>query len=133
MKAQLEDLRAEALLTAKAWYDKEWAMFLWHYGSRTRANKAWVEWYRSAIRTNLEPIKKVARTVKRHLFGIINAVVPGITNAHAEGLNSGIQRITAQARGFRNRARFRNAIYVHFGQLDLYPSGTRRLSTHTDS
>ena len=133
MKAQLEDLRAEALLTAKAWYYKEWAMGLWHYGSRTWAKKAWAEWYRSAVRTNLEPIKKAASTVKRHLYGIINAVVLGITNAHAEGLNSGIQRIKAQARGFRNRARFRNAIYFHFGQLDLYPSGTRRLSTHTES
>jgi transposase len=29
--------------------------------------------------------------------------------------------------GYRNRDRFRNAIYFHLGGLDLYPS------THTDS
>lgn len=132
-KAQLEALRAESLLTAKAWFYKEWAMGLWHYVSRTWAKKAWDEWHLSAIHTNVEPIKKAARTIRQHLYGIINAIVLGITNAHAEGLNSGIQRIKAQARGFRNRARFRMAIYFHFGQLDLYPNGTRRLSTHTKS
>lgn len=132
-KAQLEALRAESLLTAKAWFYKEWAMGMWHYVSRGWANKAWAEWYQSAIHTNLEPIKQAAKTVKRHLYGIINAIVLGITNAHAEGLNSGIQRIKAQARGFRNRTRFRNAIYFHFGQLDLYPTGARHSSTHTNS
>jgi transposase len=36
-------------------------------------------------------------------------------------MNSKIQKIKIHARGFRNRARFRMAIYFHLGGLDLYP------------
>jgi transposase len=126
-------LRESTLRTAKAWFYKEWGMRLWHYRRRGWAERGWGAWYRSAVRTRIEPVKKVARTVKRHLYGIVNAVVTGVTNAGAEGLNSGIQRIKAQARGFRNRERFRQAIYFHFGQLDLYPAGVSAASTHTKS
>jgi transposase len=52
-------------------------------------------------------------------------VLTGITNAMAEGLNSRIQWIKRQACGFRNRERFRNAIYFHLGGLELYPELTR--------
>jgi transposase len=69
--------------------------------------------------------------VRRHLFGVLNAVVSGITNGG--GLNSAIQWVKSTARGFRNRERFRNAIYFHLGGLDLYPATLkRRASTHTN-
>jgi transposase len=45
-----------------------------------------------------------------------------ITNAGAESMNSKIQKIQVLARGFRNRERFRMAIYLHLGRLDLYPA-----------
>ena len=60
--------------------------------------------------------------VKNHLYGIINAVVNGVNNAMAEGVNSVIQRLKIRACGYRNRERFRNAIYFHCGGLDLYPA-----------
>lgn len=47
-------------------------------------------------------------------------------SAGAEGLNSVIKRIQHTARGFRNRERFKNAIYFHLGGLDLYPTGVPR-------
>jgi transposase len=75
-------------------------------------------------------IKKTARTIKRYLWGILNAMKAGVTNAMAEGLNTKIQAIKRAARGFRNRDRFRAAIYFHLGGLDLYP---RPATTHTDS
>jgi transposase len=40
-----------------------------------------------------------------------------------------LQRLKRSARGFRNRDRFRNAIYFHLGGLDLYPTGL----IHSDS
>ena len=67
-------------------------------------------------------MKKVAGTLKEHLWGILNAVVLKVTNGPAEGMNSRIQLIKARRRGFRNRANFRNAIYFHLGGLDLYPN-----------
>ena len=50
-------------------------------------------WYRSAIRCRLEPVKRLARMVKRHLDGIVTAVVDKVTNARAESINAGIQKV----------------------------------------
>lgn len=120
------DLRESNLRTARAWALKETAMQLWEYTSRTWAEKGWMRWYGWAIRSRLEPMKKVGRMIKTHLWGIINAVVTRITNARAEGLNSIVQWMKYTARGYRNRDRFRIAIYFHLGGLDLYPAGVIR-------
>ena len=120
---QFAELRDSALQTARAWGYKEHAMTLWAYRSRAWARKAWMAWYRSAIRCRLEPVKRVARMIKRHLDGIVTAVVDKVTNTRAESINAGIQKVKYSARGFRNRKRFRNAIYFHLGGLDLYPVG----------
>ena len=89
---QFAELRDSALQTARAWGYKEHAMTLWAYRSRAWARKAWMAWYRSAIRCRLEPIKRVARMIKRHLDGIVTAVVDKVTNARAESINAGIRR-----------------------------------------
>lgn len=122
----LDGLRSCALKTARAWGLKELAMSLWHYRHRGWARKAWLKWYSWAIRSRLEPIRKVARMVRTHLEGILNAIVLGVTNARAEGINAKIQWLKFNARGFRNRERFRKAIYFHLGGLDLYPEGLKR-------
>ena len=77
------------------------------------------------MRSRLEPMKGVARMVRKHLYGIINAIVLDATNARAESINSKIQRVKRMACGYRNRGRFRNAIYFHCGGLDMMPA------THT--
>jgi transposase len=64
--------------------------------------------------------------VRRHLDGILNAIVRGATNARSESVNAKIQWIKYTARGFRNRQRFRDAIYFHLGALDLYPATLRK-------
>lgn len=115
-------LRGSHLRTARAWALKQLAMALWVRSHRYQLERAWHRWYASAIRSRLEPVKRVARMIKMHLGGIINAVVRGVTNAGAEGINSVIQKVKYTARGFRNRERFRNAIYFHLGGLDLYPA-----------
>jgi len=124
--ASFKSLRQASLKTARAWAIKEVAMSLWSYSYRANARKAWNRWYSWAIRSDLEPIKKVARMVKRHLEGILTAIVLGVTNARSEGINAKIQWVKYTARGFRNRERFRNAIYFHLGGLDLYPESIRR-------
>jgi len=113
------------LKTARAWAIKELAMSLWDYVSRTWAEKGWHRWYSWAIRSRLEPIKQAARMIKKHLWGIINAIVLKADNGHAESINSKIKMIKIRARGFRNKDRFKTAIYFHLGGLDLYPEGIR--------
>ena len=73
------------------------------------------------LSSRLEPIKEVARTIKEHLWGILNAIVLKVSNGPAEGLNSQTKMIKVRSRGFRNKERFAN--YFHLGGLDLYPEG----------
>lgn len=60
-----------------------------------------------------------AKTLKRHLTGILAYVTHRITNAVTEGLNSKIQTLKANARGYRNFAHYRTAILFHCGKLAL--------------
>ena len=121
-----EPLKNSTLKTARAWAIRQMAMSLWSYKSRAWAIKAWKRWLCWAQRCRLEPIKEVARTVKEHLWGIINAIVLEANNGRAEGINSKIQSLKSRACGFRNRVRYKTAIYFHLGGLDLYPAGIYR-------
>jgi transposase len=61
---------------------------------------------------------------------LLEAVVIDRPNEAAESMHARIQRIERMACGYRNRERFRNAILLHLGGLDLY---SRPISTHTTS
>jgi transposase len=124
-------LRKSRLKVARAWAIKESAMLLWGYAKRGWAERVWKRWYSWAIRSRLDPVKRVARMIKKHWAGVINAATSNVTNARAEGINSKIQWIKRMASGYRNRENFRNAIYFHLGGLDLYPESLK--STHTNS
>jgi transposase len=115
-------LKDRSLKVARAWSVKETAMQLWNYSYRTNAVKAWRQWIRWALRSSLKPVVKVAKMVRDHLQGILNAVMLRVTNARAEGFNSKIQWIKRIAWGFRNKHRFRNAILFHLGDLDMSPN-----------
>ncbi len=125
-QCEFKVLRESTLNTARAWAIKALAMRLWNYVSRTWAEKRWKQWLSWAVRCRLEPIKKVAKIIKKHLWGILNAILLKVTNGGAESINSRIKMIKIRSRGFRNKARYKNAIYFHLGGLDLYPEGVIR-------
>ncbi|MEX0745255.1 MAG: transposase [Phycisphaeraceae bacterium] len=116
------ELRESTLKTARAWAIKEEAMSPWEYRSRTWAHKAWRRWHNWAIGSRLEPVKQAARMIKRHVHGIVNAVVLKATNALAESINGRIQTVKRMACGFRNTERFQRAIYFRLGDLNLHPA-----------
>jgi len=115
-------IRDSSLKTASAYAIKEHAMCLWKFASRQWAVKQWTLWYNWACDSALTPVIKAAQTIGNNLWGIINAIILQRSNAAAESMNSRIQRIKSRARGFRNRVRFKNVIYFHCGNLELYPS-----------
>ena len=125
----LSELRKGGLRVARAWALKQEAMYLWGYQKRGSAERAWKLWLSWALRSRIEPMKKVARMIRSHWEGVLNAVVSGITNAMSESINAKIQWIKRQARGFRNPERFRRAIYFHLGGLDLYPATVSTIHT----
>ena len=57
-----------------------------------------------------------AKMLKRHLLNLLNYHHYRLTNATAEGLNSRIQAIKADARGFRSFQNFRNRILFFLGE-----------------
>jgi transposase len=124
-------LRDSGLKVARAWAIKELARSLWSYVTRGWAKRAWEKWISWAMRCRLEPMRRVAKTVRAFLWGILNAIKLDVTSAAGESINAKIQRVKDRSCGFRSRERFRNAIYFHCGGLDLYP-GTLR-ATHTTS
>jgi transposase len=57
----------------------------------------WIGW---AARSQLDPFKKVGRTIKKHLEGIVAYVATGLSNGPAEGMNGKVRTITRRAYGF---------------------------------
>jgi len=107
-------------------------MSLWHYVHRTWAEKGWKRWYDWAIRSRLELVKKDARMVKTHLWGILNAIILKASNGLAESTNSRIQLLKLCGRGFRNKSQFQTAIYFHLGGLEIYHVTARTLRVHVN-
>ena len=71
------------------------------------------------MRSRIEPIKKVVKMLRRHEAGLLAYSGHRISNACAEGFNSAIQLIKANARGFRNFDNYRARILFHCGKLEL--------------
>lgn len=118
-------LREIVTRVGRAWALKETAMALWEMRYPGAADRNFAAWYRWARRSRLEPMRRVAAMIKRHWANIRTYFEHRITNAGAESMNARIQRVKSRACGFRNRDRFRNAIYFHCGGLDLYPATAR--------
>lgn len=121
-RIEFEDLKNSELKVARAYALKETARWLWGYERPRAAEKAWKRWIGWAQRCRIEPMVAAGRTIASHLEGILNAAVSGLSNAVAEGLNSRIQTLKQRACGYRNKERFKRAIYFHLGGLDLYPN-----------
>ena len=107
------------LKTSRAWTIKENFTHFWSYHSVGAANRFFTEWSNNAMRSKLEPVKKVVKMLRRHLEGLLNYTRFHITNATAEGFNSVIQLIKTNARGFRSFESYRTRILFHCGKLDL--------------
>ncbi len=114
-------LRKADLKTGRAWAIKENLRSLWMHFRPGSAVRHWKRWYGWAIRSRLKPIIDAARSIHRHLYGVLNFYQHPITNAVSEGLNSKIQKLKQVACGFRNFENFRTTIYFHCGGLQLHP------------
>jgi transposase len=110
------------LRTAKAWAVKELWRDFWKSPDQDSAAQTFKEWYREAMATRLEPVKKVARMFKAHLRNILTYFRLRISNGPAEAINSRIQELVQKSCGYRNRERFKSDVFFHLGGLDLYPA-----------
>lgn len=124
-RERLSDLIALNLKVGRAWAIKELLRHLWSYKRAGWARRFFKSWYAWAIRSRLEPIRRVAKMLKDRLDHIVTFCKHRITQGVAEGLNSRIMAIKRFACGFRNHRHFEIAILFHCGGLDLEPRHPR--------
>lgn len=118
---QLQGLANAELEVSKAWHIKELFRHFWKRRDGLFARAFFESWYKQALQTGLSEVRKVARMLKKHLENILTYFESYITNATSEGLNSKIQSLKANARGFRNFKNYRTTILFFCGKLDLLP------------
>lgn len=120
-REQFNALMHDQLKVGRAWALKEAFRKFWEYKARWAAIGFFNRWYFRATHSRLKPVIDAAKTLKRHLKGLLAYISYPITNAVTEGLNSKIQTIKANARGFRSFAHYRIAILFHCGKLEMFP------------
>ncbi|QSR85243.1 ISL3 family transposase [Methylacidimicrobium sp. B4] len=76
-------------------------------------------WFRWADRSRLAPFRRLSKTIKEHLGGIIAFLQSRITNGTIEAINGLIQLAKRMARGFRSFRYLRIAAFLKAGKLRL--------------
>jgi len=120
-KIKLDSLNELNLKVSKAWSLKESFKPFWQYHSKAWANKYFDVWYKNVEESQLTAMLKVADMLKEHLENILTYFDHQISNAVAEGLNSKIQLVKSNARGYRSFEGFRVSILFHCGKLKMEP------------
>ena len=68
---------------------------------------AWLDGaIRRALRSRLDPFRKLAKTLRQYRAGIMAAVEHGLSNSRLEGLNSRLALINHRASGFHSAKAF---------------------------
>ena len=85
----------------------------------------WINW---ANRSRLEPFKRLARTLKTHLEGVVAGMQQGRSNAFLEAMNGLMQNAKRAARGFRTSKNFIAIAYLRLSKLKHLPANPFELA-----
>jgi len=118
-KQRLCGLLRANLATGRAWMLKETFQDFWGYRSLSWARAFLSVWTERALRSRLEPMKKVARMLRSHEELILNwfRAKGEISAAVVEGLNNKIRVVTRRSYGFRTYDAMEIALYHTLGRL----------------
>lgn len=124
-KARMEELDLKHLATGVAYQMR--LVLQEAYGSRQIDTaryrfESWVSWVRAKadrLGSRLEPMRKVADMIERHLEGILAHWKQGLTTAFMEGLNSLFSATKRRARGYRNTVYMITMLYFVAGKLAI--------------
>ena len=126
-RKQLNALIGSKLATARAWILKESFQHFWTYRSVTWAKGFLKAWCTRALRSRLEPMRKVARMMRTHKHLIYNwfKAKGEISSGAVEGLNNKIRVVTRRSYGFRTYDAMETALYHNLGRLPEPPTTHR--------
>ncbi len=124
---RLSDLLKYNLKSVRAYLLREEFQRFWEYVSPTWAGKFLDEWTGRVMRSRLEPLKKVARTLRSHRELILNwfEARGQISAGAVEGLNNKVKVVTRKSYGFRTANVAKLALLHNLGRLP------EPVSTHT--
>lgn len=91
------------------------------YRQPWRAERSLKDWLAWASRSRLAPFVKAARTIRKHLPGILAYVRTRLTNGLVEGLNAKVRMITRRAFGFHSHEALIGMIFLCCGGIQLDP------------
>jgi transposase len=116
---KLSELLKYNLRTVRAYLLREDFQRLWEYTSASWAGKFLDEWTGRVMRSRLEPMKKVARSIRTHQSLILNWFrAHGQVSAGAvEGLNNKVKLVTRKSYGFRTLDVAKLALLHNLGDL----------------
>ncbi len=116
---RLRDLLRYNLKTVRAYLLKEAFQQLWDYNSPAWAGKFLDEWCRQVMRSRIEPMKKIARSLRQHRELILNSFRAQklLSSGVVEGLNNKAKVTMRKSYGFRTFRALELALYHSLGKL----------------
>ena len=126
-RIKLYGLLQSKMATGRAWDLKECFGHFWHYRSVHRAGGFLADWTERAMRSRLEPMKRVARMLRKHDELLLNwfRAKGELSSGVVEGLNNKIRVVTRRSYGFRTYNAMELALYHNLGKLPE-PESTHR-------
>jgi len=116
---KLSELLKYNLRTVRAYLLREEFQRFWEYKSAWWAEKFLAEWTGRVMRSRLEPMKKVARTIRSHQPLILNwfRARGEVSSGAVEGLNNKVKLVTRKSYGFRTPEVPKLALLHNLGDL----------------
>jgi transposase len=116
---KLRELLRYNLQSVRAHLQREDFQRFWEYTSPTWACKFLDEWTTRVMRSKIEPMKKVAKMLRRHRALILNwfEARGTMSSGVVEGLNNKVKLTTRKSYGFRTEEAVKLALYHNLGAL----------------
>src|ERR1700683_1793370 len=116
---RLRDLLRYNLKTVRAYLLKEAFQQLWDYNSPAWAGKFLDDWCRQVMRSRIEPVKNIARSLRQHRELILNyfRAQKLLSSGVVEGLNNKAKVAMRKSYGFRTFRTLELALYHSLGKL----------------
>lgn len=120
-KVKLNDLLACNLKTIRAYLLKEDFQSFWDYTSATWAGKFLDQWCNQVMRSKLEPMKKVAKTIRSHKTLLLNwfEAKNTISLGAVEGQNNKAKVVIRKSYGFKTAEALQISLYHKLGKLPV--------------
>ena len=116
---KLRELLYYNLRTVRSYLQKEDFQRFWEYRSPYWAEIFLRQWITRTLRSRIEPMKKVARTLRRHQPLILNwfRAKGQLSSGAVEGFNNKVKLTTRRAYGYKSYKTIEIALYHSLGDL----------------